>query len=58
MKFSMEFEIDNSAFAEDPAVEICAILDRVKLKIQDGSTFCLVYDTNGNMVGQYYYDEE
>lgn len=53
-KFVLEIEMENDAFAEDPAGEVKDILSKVFNEIfVDGLNAKAIKDTNGNKVGFY-----
>lgn len=56
MRFKLNIECDNDAFADDPAVELARILHKAAEKVlvqvdQTPGNFPL-FDANGNKVGQ------
>jgi hypothetical protein len=51
MKFSLEFDTDNAAFAEDLLGETRRILGEVAEKVRTGAREGTVWDDNGNRVG-------
>ena len=54
MSFSLEFETDNDAFAENPEIEISRILHLIadKVHTEDGG---FIRDANGNQIGTWDY---
>lgn len=58
MKFSLEFEMDNEAFADFPQGEAKWILGQVIEKLGSGFRAGLVHDSNGNKVGKWLIDKE
>lgn len=54
MSFSLEFETDNAAFADDNARAECArILRKVAAQIESGSDGENIRDVNGNRIGEW-----
>ena len=56
MKFVLEIDCDNETFGEDETsrnVEVSYILENIGKRVEDGSVFGNVRDTNGNTVGRY-----
>ena len=51
MKFVINIECDNAAFAEDPEYEVSRILREVAKQVEDGFVTIYLRDTNGNPVG-------
>ena len=54
MKFKLEIECDNAAFADDyREYEICRILEDVVNRLRNGTGFPMsLRDINGNRVGE------
>jgi hypothetical protein len=52
MKFSLEIECENAAFADEPASEIAAILRKAAFEVERGNDDFKLYDMNGNAVGR------
>lgn len=53
MTFKVEFDCDNEAFSDDPALEIARILREVIRKLELGQTEGACMDVNGNRVGEF-----
>lgn len=51
MKFTLEINSDNAAFADDPAGEIARILRAVAQTVERGREEGPAVDVNGNRVG-------
>jgi hypothetical protein len=58
MKFKVEFDCNNDAFAAFPEGEVEDILSKVAYAVTQGSVEGKVYDSNGNVVGSYEFSEE
>lgn len=54
MSFSLEFETDNDAFAENPEIEIARILRAVADNVS-GADGGYIRDVNGNHIGTWDY---
>lgn len=60
----IEFETEGAAFTDEYGEnddymknkEICRILDKISKEIEEGYTFGLIMDINGNKVGNYRID--
>jgi hypothetical protein len=64
-EFSLQFRMNNSAFAEDPAFEVARILREIADKVERGDGFIIgdahmrpICDFNGNRIGEYCADLE
>lgn len=53
MEFTLTFDCDNDAFADDPSDEIARILDNVARRVNDGARDGKIMDVNGNTVGNF-----
>ena len=53
MTFSLSFDVDNDAFADDLASEVGAILRRIAGSAESGATSGVIIDSNGNCVGSW-----
>jgi hypothetical protein len=58
--FSLEFQMNNAAFADNPAGEVARILRDVADKVERGDGFTVgdaelrpIRDSNGNLIGEY-----
>lgn len=54
MKFELELDCDNDAFADDPTVEVFRILKVARARLCDNDVSNVpvkLYDINGNAVG-------
>lgn len=56
--FTLKFETNNDAFKFDMAREISCILIRVASDIYNEKTSGVVFDINGNPIGNWIYEEE
>lgn len=54
MKLTLSFNMDNAAFADDPASEASDILQAVATQIREGLSDGLCVDVNGNKVGNWF----
>lgn len=53
-KFTLEFEMDNAAFADGNAAHECVtILLNLADRIEAGSSEGYIYDSNGNKIGNW-----
>ena len=53
MKFTVEIECDNAAFAFDPHAEVARLLARLAEAIETTESMAHpIFDTNGNRVGR------
>lgn len=53
MTFKLEFKTGNSAFGNDPTVEISRILGFIAGHVKNGNTEAVIRDVNGNVIGKY-----
>lgn len=53
---SIKFHMDNAAFEDNPEGETVRILKGIIGKIEQGRTSGPCMDSNGNKVGQWFYD--
>lgn len=53
MKATITIQMDNAAFADEPATELARILRNLAERIEEGSTESRLRDINGNHVGQF-----
>jgi len=51
--FKLKIRTDNAAFQEDRVEELARILNEVISKIGEGFNYSLLFDINGNEVGEY-----
>lgn len=56
MKFILKLDCDNSAFTEAPAAEVARILKEAAWHLEQGTKERILFDINGNRVGQYKLD--
>lgn len=63
--FSLEMDLDNAAFADDPGAEVARILRDIADKVTRGQGFTIgdatgtpIRDANGNRVGTWFADLE
>lgn len=54
--FTLQFDTENAAFIEAPVTEIDRILRDVALKVADGREDGVVYDANGNRIGEWSFE--
>ena len=55
--FKIEFECDNAAFSEYPQAECVRILNDITDKLTyNGQTDGIIFDVNGNRIGQWCLD--
>lgn len=54
MKFTLEMNVDNAAFAEDRAGEVGRCLQQVARNVARGTAPSqAIYDSNGNRIGEW-----
>lgn len=53
--FTIKFETNNDAFADDPQTEICRILGVIQKSLMNNGSGGHVKDVNGNKIGQWDY---
>lgn len=53
MHAKINIQMDNAAFADEPAVELARILRNLAQSVEDGRTECPAHDYNGNTVGRF-----
>ena len=57
MRFIVEIQCDNAAFADDPTPEVLRLLQQVCKRLeQDGENRGGLVDVNGNSCGSYKYE--
>lgn len=63
--FSLEIEMGNAAFSDDPGAEVARILRDIADKVTRGAGFAVgdatgtpIHDVNGNRVGTWFADLE
>jgi hypothetical protein len=52
-KFTCTIDMNNSAFASAPTLELERILSKIRDQVRDGVTASKVLDDNGNTVGRW-----
>jgi hypothetical protein len=53
MKFTMEMNIDNASFEDDPEYEFQTIFKDIELRILGYEKSGIIKDFNGNTIGQW-----
>ena len=53
MEFKMQFKMDNAAFTDYPEGEVKRILSEVTYEVENGQTYGVIMDYNGNKVGKW-----
>jgi len=53
MEFTLQFNMDNTAFDEDPETQINVTLSEIVTQIDKGKTYGKVKDSNGNTIGKW-----
>lgn len=57
MTIKIEFDTDNASFGEPNSqewnAEVCNALSKVTSKITNGQTYGIIFDTNGNNIGEF-----
>jgi hypothetical protein len=53
MSFTMQFDMDNAAFDDDPATEAARIIEEVASLIKEGAESGECRDINGNFIGNW-----
>lgn len=58
MRFKLEIECDNDAFATFVECETARLLESASRKLRDGHTDGTLVDHNGNTVGSFGFEED
>ena len=53
MKFVIEIECGNEAFAEAPGEELARIIEVAAIRVREGTHWGKLRDINGNQVGRF-----
>lgn len=56
--FTVTFKTTNAAFSEDPFWELKAIMGHIVDQLEDEVHGGLVFDSNGNQIGTWGFEEE
>jgi hypothetical protein len=58
MKFTVNFDCDNDAFAISPEFEVSRVLRQISKKVEDGFVNGPVMDFNGNRIGDWEFTDD